>query len=150
MQRIKEGDEEGLRRLPFSCMYFTAFYYTQIRLMMAIIAGHARSLPKLLPTISYGEESSNSQLHPKAFQNGMLIAKTGAMDTLLEVALQQIKSTSLLPSLCIARKNLAVNDKICKSVADKGGLELVMKFITTSREQNHKIMARSACILLIQ
>ncbi|CAM6129689.1 unnamed protein product [Calypogeia fissa] len=86
----------------------------------------------------------------RAFQNGMLIAKTGAMDTLLEVALQQIKSTSVLPSLCIALKNLAVNDEICKSVADKGGLELVMKFITTSREQNHKIMARSACILLIQ
>lgn len=41
-------------------------------------------------------------------------------------------------------------DEICKSVADKGGLELVMRFITTSREQNHKVMARSACILLIQ
>ncbi|CAM6099129.1 unnamed protein product [Calypogeia fissa] len=45
---------------------------------------------------------------------------------------------------------MCVQDEICKSVTDKGGLELVMKFITTSREQNHKIMARSACLLLIQ
>ncbi|CAM6109709.1 unnamed protein product [Calypogeia fissa] len=38
-------------------------------LLKAIMAGHARSLPKLVPATSYGEESSNSQHHPKGYDS---------------------------------------------------------------------------------
>ncbi|KAG6552110.1 hypothetical protein Mapa_006419 [Marchantia paleacea] len=86
----------------------------------------------------------------RTFQNGMLIAKAGAMDTLLDTAHLQSKSAPILASLCSAIKNLAVNDEICKSVADRGGLNLVSQFLTTSMEQNNRVMARSTCILLIQ
>ncbi|KAL2611903.1 hypothetical protein R1flu_023595 [Riccia fluitans] len=87
----------------------------------------------------------------RTFQNGMLIAKSGAIDTLLETAKLQGKHDPTLGPLCLAIKDLAVNDEICKSMAEKGGLNLVTWILeTASREGSNRLLARTACILLIQ
>ncbi|KAL3683333.1 hypothetical protein R1sor_001355 [Riccia sorocarpa] len=87
----------------------------------------------------------------RTFQNGMMIAKAGAIDTLLETAKLQGKQDPTLGHLCLAIKDLAVNDEICKSLAEKGGLSLVTCVLDTSvKEGNNRVLARTACILLIQ
>ncbi|KAB1207123.1 Armadillo repeat-containing protein 6 [Morella rubra] len=51
-------------------------------------------------------------------------------------------------SASFALKAVAVNDEICKSIAESGGIDAVLRCIEDSGEQGNKIVARACCSLL--
>ncbi|OAY81973.1 armadillo repeat-containing protein 6 [Ananas comosus] len=74
-------------------------------------------------------------------------AKIGIPDVLVN-ALRKGVSSSSLPSACAALKAIAVNDEICLSISENGGIEVTLQFIDKSGEQNSKVVARACCSLL--
>ncbi|KAK9714047.1 hypothetical protein RND81_06G067800 [Saponaria officinalis] len=74
-------------------------------------------------------------------------AKLGIADALARSLCQDLTSPSLV-SACVALKAVAVNDDICRSVADKGGIDAVLRCIDDSGEHYNKAVARSCCSLL--
>ncbi|CAM6059604.1 unnamed protein product [Sphagnum tenellum] len=86
----------------------------------------------------------------KAYGNAMKIAKAGAVDAILAVLPNIPKSTPILSTLCLTLKSLAVNDEICKTVAEQGGLDTVLQFLDQAIQTGNKVVAKSACALLSQ
>ncbi|CAM6010840.1 unnamed protein product [Sphagnum balticum] len=86
----------------------------------------------------------------KAYGNAMKIAKAGAVDAILAVLPNIPKSTPILSTLCLTLKSLAVNDEICKAVAEQGGLDTVLQFLDQAIQTGNKVVAKSACALLSQ
>jgi hypothetical protein len=80
----------------------------------------------------------------------MKIAKAGAVDAILAVLPNIPKSTPILSTLCLTLKSLAVNDEICKTVAEQGGLDTVLQFLDQAIQTGNKVVAKSACALLSQ
>ncbi|KAH9620849.1 hypothetical protein KSS87_011831, partial [Heliosperma pusillum] len=74
-------------------------------------------------------------------------AKLGIADALAHSLRQGLTSSSLV-SACVALKTVAVNDDICRSVADKGGIDAVLQCIDDSGEEYNMAVARSCCSLL--
>ncbi|KAL9224977.1 hypothetical protein vseg_000951 [Gypsophila vaccaria] len=74
-------------------------------------------------------------------------AKLGIADALALSLSQGLTSPSLV-SACVALKAVAVNDDICRSVAEKGGIDAVLQCIDDSGEQCNNAVARSCCSLL--
>ncbi|KAJ4963310.1 hypothetical protein NE237_023249 [Protea cynaroides] len=63
-------------------------------------------------------------------------------------ALREGLSSPSLVSASIALKAVAVNDEICRLIADNGGIDAVLSCIDDSGEQNNKIVAKAFCSLL--
>ncbi|KAJ8450818.1 hypothetical protein Cgig2_032443 [Carnegiea gigantea] len=74
-------------------------------------------------------------------------AKIGIAEALVDCLHEGLTSPSLV-SACVALKAVAVNDEICRSVADKGGIDAVLRCIDDSGEQGNKAVARTCCSLL--
>ncbi|KAL4309596.1 hypothetical protein GQ457_01G000740 [Hibiscus cannabinus] len=74
-------------------------------------------------------------------------AKIGIARALVE-SLQGRLSLPSLVSASIALKAVAVNDEICKSIADAGGIDTLLKCVDESGEQRNKTVARTCCSLL--
>ncbi|XVE49157.1 hypothetical protein DITRI_Ditri01bG0059600 [Diplodiscus trichospermus] len=74
-------------------------------------------------------------------------AKIGIARTLVE-SLHGGLSWPSLVSASIALKAVAVNDEICKSIADAGGIDALLKCVDDSGEIGNKIVARTCCSLL--
>ncbi|KAL2927580.1 Armadillo repeat-containing protein 6 [Bienertia sinuspersici] len=74
-------------------------------------------------------------------------AKVGITDALV-VSLHEGLTSPTLVSAAVALKAVAVNDEICRSIADKGGIDAVLRCIDDSGEQLNKSVARSCCSLL--
>ncbi|XP_021738477.1 armadillo repeat-containing protein 6-like [Chenopodium quinoa] len=74
-------------------------------------------------------------------------AKAGIAEALVD-ALQEGLTSPTLVSASVALKAVAVNDEICRSIADRGGIDAVLRCIDDSGEQLNKSVARSCCILL--
>ncbi|KAK8475986.1 hypothetical protein V6N13_085657 [Hibiscus sabdariffa] len=74
-------------------------------------------------------------------------AKIGIARALVE-SLQGRLSLPSLVSASIALKAVAVNDEICKSIADAGGINTLLKCVDESGEQRNKTVARTCCSLL--
>ncbi|KAK8622285.1 hypothetical protein V6N13_117208 [Hibiscus sabdariffa] len=74
-------------------------------------------------------------------------AKIGIARALVE-SLQGRLSLPILVSASIALKAVAVNDEICKSIADAGGIDTLLKCVDESGEQRNKTVARTCCSLL--
>lgn len=74
-------------------------------------------------------------------------ANIGIAEALLE-SLQAGLSSPGLVSACIALKAVAVNDEICKSIADGGGIDALLKCIDDGGEQQNKTVVKSSCSLL--
>ncbi|KAK6282623.1 hypothetical protein POUND7_016448 [Theobroma cacao] len=74
-------------------------------------------------------------------------AKIGIARALVESLHGGLSSTSLV-SASIALKAVAVNDEICKSIADAGGIDALLKCVDDSGEQGNKTVARTCCSLL--
>ncbi|KAJ1256282.1 hypothetical protein BS78_K055600 [Paspalum vaginatum] len=55
---------------------------------------------------------------------------------------------SILPSACAALKSIAVNDEICRSISENGGIDVLLKCIDEAGEQKNRVIARSCCSLL--
>ncbi|PIA46448.1 hypothetical protein AQUCO_01500175v1 [Aquilegia coerulea] len=74
-------------------------------------------------------------------------AKIGIVEALVSALHEGINSPNLI-SASIALKAVAVNDEICMSIAEHGGIDAVLLCIDDSGEQNNKIVAKSCCTLL--
>ncbi|KAL9691428.1 hypothetical protein QQ045_011850 [Rhodiola kirilowii] len=74
-------------------------------------------------------------------------AKIGITESLVDSIHEGIASPSLVSS-SIALKSIAVNDEICKSVADRGGIDALLRCIDDSGEQRNDIIAKACCSLL--
>ncbi|WOL19981.1 armadillo repeat-containing protein 6 [Canna indica] len=74
-------------------------------------------------------------------------AKVGIADVLVK-ALCEGLSLSSLSSACIALKAVAVNDEICKSIAESGGIDATLQCLDESCDRNNKTIARTCCSLL--
>ncbi|XP_050233745.1 uncharacterized protein LOC126682192 [Mercurialis annua] len=74
-------------------------------------------------------------------------AKIGIAGSLVDSLHGGLTSPSLV-SICIALKAVAVNDEICKSIAERGGIDAVLQCIDNSGEDGNKTVARTCCSLL--
>ncbi|XP_059653925.1 uncharacterized protein LOC132300733 [Cornus florida] len=74
-------------------------------------------------------------------------AKIGIAQALVEALHEGLSSPGLV-SASIALKAVAVNDEICRSIAENGGVDAVLKCIDDSAEQGNKTVARAFCSLL--
>ncbi|XP_047341394.1 armadillo repeat-containing protein 6 [Impatiens glandulifera] len=74
-------------------------------------------------------------------------AKIGIAEVLVDSLREGINSPSLV-SAATALKTIAVNDEICRSVADNGGIDATLCCICDSGEQGNDVVARACCSLL--
>ncbi|GAV61371.1 zf-C3HC4 domain-containing protein [Cephalotus follicularis] len=74
-------------------------------------------------------------------------AKTGIAGALVDSLHAGLSSPSLV-SATIALKAVAVNDEICKSIANSGGIDALLLCIDDSGEQGNGIVAITSCSLL--
>ncbi|KDP38234.1 hypothetical protein JCGZ_04877 [Jatropha curcas] len=74
-------------------------------------------------------------------------AKIGIAGALVQSLHGGLTSPSLV-SATIALKAVAVNDEICKSIAERGGIDAILQCIDDSGEQGNKAVARTCCSLL--
>ncbi|KAG2705481.1 hypothetical protein I3760_05G055400 [Carya illinoinensis] len=76
-----------------------------------------------------------------------VFAKIGVARALVDSLHAGLSSPGLVTA-SIALKAVAVNDEICKSIAESGGIDAVLQCIDDSGEQGNKIVARACCSLL--
>lgn len=74
-------------------------------------------------------------------------AESGVAEALVQSLAEGISSPSLV-SASVALKAVAVNDEICRSVAEKGGIDSILRCIDDSGKQRNKTVARTCCSLL--
>lgn len=74
-------------------------------------------------------------------------AQIGIANALVD-ALHEGLSSSSLVSACIALKAVAVNDEICRSISENGGIDATLQCIDDSGEHNNRATARACCSLL--
>ncbi|KAH7865499.1 hypothetical protein Vadar_007458 [Vaccinium darrowii] len=74
-------------------------------------------------------------------------AKTGIAEVLVESLKEGLSSPSLV-SATVTLKAVAVNDEICRSIAESGGVDAVLRCIDDSGEQGNQTVARVCCSLL--
>ncbi|KAL2347847.1 hypothetical protein Fmac_001847 [Flemingia macrophylla] len=74
-------------------------------------------------------------------------AKIGIAEALVDSLSAELSAPDLI-SACTTLKVIAVNDEICKSIAEKGGIDAVLKCIDDSGEQGNKAVAKVCCSLL--
>ncbi|KAF7840868.1 armadillo repeat-containing protein 6 [Senna tora] len=74
-------------------------------------------------------------------------AKIGIAGALVDSLHEGLASPGLV-SASIALKAIAVNDEICKSIAEKGGIDALLRCIDDSGEHGNKTVARVCCSLL--
>ncbi|XP_048491705.1 uncharacterized protein LOC104904466 isoform X2 [Beta vulgaris subsp. vulgaris] len=74
-------------------------------------------------------------------------AKVGIAEALVDSLHEGLTSPTLV-SASVALKAVVVNDEICRSIADKGGVDAVLRCIDDSGEQLNKSVARTCCSLL--
>ncbi|GAB2267269.1 hypothetical protein Dimus_002255 [Dionaea muscipula] len=74
-------------------------------------------------------------------------AEIGVSEALVQSLADGLSSPSLV-SASVALKAVAVNDEICRSVADKGGIDSILRCINDSGKQGNKTVATACCSLL--
>ncbi|XP_022972348.1 armadillo repeat-containing protein 6 [Cucurbita maxima] len=74
-------------------------------------------------------------------------AKIGIANALVDSLHGGLNSPGLV-SASIALKAVAVNDEICKSIAENGGIDAVLRCIDDSGDQGNKMVAKVCCSLL--
>ncbi|KGN43949.1 armadillo repeat-containing protein 6 [Cucumis sativus] len=74
-------------------------------------------------------------------------AKIGIANALVDSLHEGLNSSGLV-SACIALRAVSVNDEICKSIAENGGIDAVLRCIDDSGDQGNKMVAKVCCSLL--
>ncbi|XP_078432756.1 ARM repeat superfamily protein isoform X2 [Wolffia australiana] len=75
-------------------------------------------------------------------------AKMGISDSLVSSLKEAQCSSSFISKCFFALKAVAVNDEICMSISESGGIDVILQCIVESIEQNNKTIAKSSCSLL--
>ncbi|KAG9450832.1 hypothetical protein H6P81_010797 [Aristolochia fimbriata] len=89
----------------------------------------------------------NRVLASQVFGYARRFAKIGLAQPLVEVIHEGISSPQMV-SASIALKALAVNDEICKSIAEYDGINAILECIDNASKQNNKAAAKACCSVL--
>ncbi|XP_072982566.1 uncharacterized protein [Typha latifolia] len=89
----------------------------------------------------------NRVLASQVYGYARKFAKIGVANVLVDVLRVGVDSARLA-STCASLKAIAVNDDICKSISENGGIDVTLKCIDDSGEHGNKIVARACCSLL--
>ncbi|KAM6541679.1 hypothetical protein CsatB_006126 [Cannabis sativa] len=89
----------------------------------------------------------NRVLASQVYGYARKFAKIGIAEALVASLQTELTSPSLV-SASIALKAVAVNDEICRSIAENGGIDALLRCIDDSGEQGNKSVARVCCSLL--
>lgn len=92
----------------------------------------------------------NRVVASQVYTHARKFAKNGMAEVLLDVAQEENLASSSLATFCTTLKSIAVNDEICKSIAENGGLDVVLQCIDDSGNQRNKALAKTSCSLLTQ
>lgn len=98
-------------------------------LLVGLEAGHDNQGMCRLPAIQCRHSiSSYAKLHCRCFQNARMLSKAGGHLTLLQLlpTADEQAVPGLIADICMAIKKLAVNDDICKELADAGALDITL------------------------
>nr|GMD32303.1 armadillo repeat-containing protein 6 [Ipomoea batatas] len=79
--------------------------------------------------------------------NRVVASQIGIAEALVGSLNQGIRTPSLM-SACNALKAIAVNDEICRGVADIGGIDAILCCIDESGQQGNNALAKTCCSLL--
>ncbi|CAH9057670.1 unnamed protein product [Cuscuta europaea] len=89
----------------------------------------------------------NRVIASQVFGYARRFAKIGVVEALVGSLSQGIRSPSMLPA-CNALKLVAVNEEICRAVADNNGLDVILSCIDDSGQQGNQTLAKTCCSLL--
>ncbi|XP_062091648.1 uncharacterized protein LOC133797675 [Humulus lupulus] len=89
----------------------------------------------------------NRVLASQVFGYARKFANIGIAEALVASLQAELSSPSLV-SASIALKAVAVNDEICRSISENGGIDALLRCIDDSGEQGNKSVARVFCSLL--
>nr|GLL23679.1 armadillo repeat-containing protein 6 [Ipomoea trifida] len=89
----------------------------------------------------------NRVVASQVFGYARRFAKIGIAEALVGSLNQGIRTPSLM-SACNALKAIAVNDEICRGVADIGGIDAILCCIDESGQQGNNALAKTCCSLL--
>ncbi|KAJ8625087.1 hypothetical protein MRB53_033617 [Persea americana] len=107
--------------------------------------GNIRSLYEALRLLLTPDD--NRVLASQVYGYARRFAQIGIAAALVDALHEGISSPSLA-SASIALKAVAVNDEICRSIAECGGIDAVLQCLDDSGEQNNKAVAKACCSLL--
>ncbi|KAK4757482.1 hypothetical protein SAY87_018783 [Trapa incisa] len=89
----------------------------------------------------------NRVVASQVYSYARTFAKVGIAGALVDL-LHEGLSSPMLVSASIALKFIAVNDEICKYIAENGGIDALLLCIDHSGEQGNRTAARACCSLL--
>ncbi|KAJ9561115.1 hypothetical protein OSB04_006275 [Centaurea solstitialis] len=118
-------------------------------LIVSIMRKHSKgSIPSLYDAIRVLlTADDNRVVASQVYGYARQFAKAGIAEALVESLEDGISSPSLV-SATIALKAVAVNDEICRSVAENGGIDSLLICIDDSGVQGNKVVAKACCSLL--
>ncbi|XP_071726178.1 uncharacterized protein [Rutidosis leptorrhynchoides] len=118
-------------------------------LIVTIMRKHSKeSIPSLYDAIRVLlSADDNRVLASQVYGYARQFAKVGIADALVKSLDGGISSPSVV-SATIALKAVAVNDEICKSVAENGGIDSLLICIDDAGIQGNSIVAKACCSLL--
>ncbi|XP_058088585.1 uncharacterized protein LOC131235417 [Magnolia sinica] len=116
-----------------------------VQIMREQTKGNIHSLYDALRVLLTPDD--NRVLASQVFGYARRFAKIGIAGIVVD-ALREGVNSPCLASASIALKAVAVNDEICKSIAECGGIDVVLQCIDDSGAQNNKAVASACCSLL--
>ncbi|KAA8536167.1 hypothetical protein F0562_028645 [Nyssa sinensis] len=118
-------------------------------LIIQLLRGqHKRSINSLFDVIRILlTPDDNRVVASQVYGYARKFAKIGIAEALVDALHEGLSSPSLV-SASIALRAVAVNDEICRSIADSCGIDAVLQCIDDSGEQGNKTVARACCSLL--
>ncbi|GKB77136.1 armadillo repeat-containing protein 6 [Tanacetum coccineum] len=118
-------------------------------LMVKVMRKHSKgSIPSLYDAIRVLlAADDNRVVASQVFGYARQFAKIGIADALVESLIDGLSSPSLV-SATIALKAIAVNDDICRSVAENGGIDSLLVCIDDAGVQGNNSVAKACCTLL--
>ncbi|CAI9104377.1 OLC1v1003035C1 [Oldenlandia corymbosa var. corymbosa] len=109
---------------------------------------NGRSLPCIYDAIRVLLTSDDNRVvASQVFGYARRFAKVGIVDLLVSTLHEGLSSPCVV-SASIALRSVAVNDEICRSVADNDGIDAILSCIDDSGEQGNKTVAKACCSLL--
>ncbi|KAK6159374.1 hypothetical protein DH2020_006688 [Rehmannia glutinosa] len=118
-------------------------------LIVQILKDHnGGSIPSIYDAIRVILSSDDNRvIASQVFGYARKFAKLGIAEVLVE-SLREGLNTPCLISASIALRAVAVNDEICRSVANSGGIDVVLRCLDDSGVQGNDAVARACCSLL--
>ncbi|KAK6135686.1 hypothetical protein DH2020_030563 [Rehmannia glutinosa] len=118
-------------------------------LIVQILKEHnGGSIPSIYDAIRVILSSDDNRvIASQVFGYARKFAKLGIAEVLVE-SLREGLNTPCLISASIALRAVAVNDEICRSVANSGGIDVVLRCLDDSGVQGNDAVARACCSLL--